>query len=154
MKKGDNNNKTIATNRAARHEYFVEDTFEAGLVLYGTEVKSIRAGRVNLKDSFAYVKDGEVFVAGMHISPYEQGNIMNKDPLRLKKLLLNKREIRKLKEFTQKDGYTLIPLDLHFDRSYVKMTLGVCKGKKLYDKRETSQKRDAQRDAQRSMKYN
>ncbi len=148
------NKKTIATNRAARHEYYVEDTFEAGLVLFGTEVKSIRAGRVNLKDSFAYVKDGEVFVAGMHISPYEQGNIMNKDPLRLKKLLLNKREIRKLKEFTQKDGYTLIPLDLHFDRSYVKMTLGVCKGKKLYDKRETSQKRDAQRDAQRSLKYN
>ncbi len=147
------NNRTIATNRAARHEYFVEDTFEAGLVLFGTEVKSIRAGRVNLKDSFAYVKDGEVFVSGMHISPYEQGNIMNKDPLRLKKLLLNKREIRKLKEFTQKDGYTLIPLDLHFDRSYVKMTLGVCKGKKLYDKRETSQKRDAQRDAQRSLKY-
>ncbi len=148
------NNRTIATNRAARHEYFVEDTFEAGLVLFGTEVKSIRAGRVNLKDSFAYVKDGEVFVAGMHISPYEQGNIMNKDPLRLKKLLLNKREIRKLREFTQKEGYTLIPLDLHFDRSYVKMTLGVCKGKKLYDKRESSQKRDAQRDAQRSLKYN
>ena len=147
------NNRVIAQNRAARHEYYVEDTFEAGLVLFGTEVKSIRAGRVNLKDSFAYVKDGEVFVAGMHISPYEQGNIMNKDPLRLKKLLLNKREIRKLKEFTQKDGYTLIPLDLHFDRSYVKMTLGVCKGKKLYDKRETSQKRDAQRDAQRSLKY-
>ncbi|MBR6800469.1 MAG: SsrA-binding protein SmpB [Eubacteriaceae bacterium] len=147
------NNRTIATNRAARHEYYVEETFEAGLVLYGTEVKSIRAGRVNLKDSFAYVKDGEVFVAGMHISPYEQGNIMNKDPLRLKKLLLNKREIRKLREFTQKEGYTLIPLDLHFDRSYVKMTLGVCKGKKLYDKRESSQKRDAQRDAQRSLKY-
>ena len=152
MKK-ENNNRTIATNRAARHEYFVEETFEAGLVLFGTEVKSIRAGRVNLKDSFAYVKDGEVFVAGMHISPYEQGNIMNKDPMRLKKLLLNKREIRKLREFTQKDGYTLIPLDLHFDRSYVKMTLGVCKGKKLYDKRESSQKRDAQRDAQRSLKY-
>lgn len=148
------NNRVIAQNRAARHEYYVEDTFEAGLVLFGTEVKSIRAGRVNLKDSFAYVKDGEVFVAGMHISPYEQGNIMNKDPLRLKKLLLNKREIRKLREFTQKDGYTLIPLDLHFDRSYVKMTLGVCKGKKLYDKREAAQKRDAQRDAQRSLKYN
>lgn len=144
--------KTIAKNKAAYHEYFIEDTYEAGLSLSGTEVKSIRQGKVNLKDSFAYIKDGEVYVANMHISPYEQGNIMNKDPLRLRKLLLHKREIRKLRELSQRDGYTLIPTDLHFNGAYVKLTLGVAKGKKLYDKRETSAKRDAERRMQRTMK--
>lgn len=150
MKNADN--KLIAQNRAARHEYFIEDTYEAGLVLSGTEVKSIRQGKVNLKDSFAYIKDGEVFVANMHISPFEQGNIMNKDPLRVRKLLLHKREIRKLKEATQKDGYTLVPLNLHFNKANVKLELAVAKGKKLYDKRESSAKRDAMRSIDRAMK--
>lgn len=150
MKKEEN--KTIAKNRAAYHEYFINEIYEAGISLSGTEVKSIRAGKVNLKDSFAYIKNNEVFVSGMHISPYEQGNIYNKDPLRLRKLLLNKREIRKLKESTQKEGFTLIPVDLHFDRSYVKMSLGVAKGKKLYDKRDDSAKKDAQRRIERTLK--
>ncbi len=144
--------KIIAQNKAARHEYFVDEVYEAGIVLTGTEVKSIRQGRVNLKDSFAYIKNGEVFVANMHVSPYEQGNIANKDPLRVRKLLLNKREIRKLKEAVQKDGYTLVPLNLHFSRANVKMDLAVAKGKKLYDKREASAKRDAMRSIDRAMK--
>ena len=144
--------KTIAKNKVAYHNYFIEEIYEAGISLSGTEVKSIRAGKVNLKDSFAYIKDGEVFVANMHISPYEQGNIFNKDPLRHRKLLLNKREIRKLKELKQKQGYTLVPVDLHFDRSYVKLNLGVAKGKKLYDKRSTDAKKDAQRRIERAVK--
>lgn len=146
------NDKLIAKNRAANHEYYIEDTLEAGLELYGTEVKSIRLGKVNLKDSFAYIKNGEIFVSGMHISPYEKGNIMNKDPLRERRLLLNKREIRRLREATQRDGYTLVPLDLHFSRAFVKMTLGVAKGKKLYDKRESAAKADAKREAEQSIK--
>lgn len=150
MKKEENT--VIAKNRAAYHEYFINEVYEAGISLSGTEVKSIRAGRVNLKDSFAYIKDNEVFVANMHISAYEQGNISNKDPLRLRKLLLNKREIRKLKEATQKEGYTLVPVDLHFSRAYVKVSLGVAKGKKLYDKREDSAKKDAQRRIERTLK--
>lgn len=153
MKK-EENNKIIAKNRAAYHEYFINEIYEAGIALSGTEVKSIRAGKVNLKDSFAYIKNNEVFVSGMHISPYEQGNIYNKDPLRLRKLLLNKREIRKLKEATQKEGFTLIPVDLHFERAFVKVSLGVAKGKKLYDKRDDSAKKDAQRNIERSLKAN
>ena len=152
MKKEENT--VIAKNRAAYHEYFINEVYEAGISLSGTEVKSIRAGRVNLKDSFAYIKDNEVFVANMHISAYEQGNISNNDPLRLRKLLLNKREIRKLKEATQKEGYTLVPVDLHFSRAYVKVSLGVAKGKKLYDKREDSAKKDAQRRIERTLKDN
>jgi SsrA-binding protein len=144
--------RLIAQNKAARHEYFIEEVYEAGLVLSGTEVKSIRQGRVNLKDSFSYIKDGEVFVSGMHVSPYEQGNIANKDPLRVRKLLLSRREIRKLREATQRDGYTLVPLNLHFSKALIKMDLGVAKGKKLYDKREDSAKRDAQRSIDRAMK--
>ncbi len=144
--------RLIAQNKAARHEYFIEEVYEAGLVLSGTEVKSIRQGRVNLKDSYSYIKDGEVFVSGMHVSPYEQGNIANKDPLRVRKLLLNKREIRKLREATQREGYTLVPLNLHFSKACIKMDLGVAKGKKLYDKREDSAKRDAQRSIERAMK--
>jgi len=147
---GKQTGKIITSNRAAYHEYYIEETFEAGISLFGTEVKSIRAGRVNLKDAFAYVKDGEVFVAGMHVSPYEQGNIFNKDPLRVRKLLLTKREIRKLKEASQREGYTLVPTDLHFSRDYVKLTLGVAKGKKLYDKRDSEKKKEASREAQRS----
>lgn len=146
--------KIIAKNRAAKHEYNIIETYETGIVLKGTEVKSIRKGKVNLKDSFAYVKDGEVFVANLHISPYEQGNIYNTDPLRLKKLLLNKREIRKLKEAVQKDGFTLVPLDLHFDRSFVKVSLAVAKGKKLYDKRESDAKDDAKRKIDQALKRN
>jgi len=142
--------KTISTNRAAFHDYYMEETYEAGLCLSGTEVKSVRAGRVNLKDSFAYIRDGEVFVSGMHISPYEKGNIMNKDPMRHRKLLLNKREIRKLRELSQRDGYSLIPTDLHFSGAYVKMNLAVAKGKKLYDKRDVAAQKDAKRDIERA----
>jgi len=120
--------------------------------LAGTEVKSIRNGKVNLKDSFAYIKNGQVILSHMHISPYEQGNIFNKDPLRERVLLLHKREIRKLREYSQKDGYTLIPLDLHFSGSYVKINLGVAKGKKLYDKRASIAKKEADRRIQREMK--
>ncbi len=144
--------KVIAKNKTAYHDYFVEEVYEAGVVLFGTEVKSIRAGRVNLKDSYAYIKGGEVFVENMHISPYEHGNIYNRDPLRHKKLLLNKREIRKLKENSQKEGFTLVPLDLHFSGAYVKMDLAVAKGKKLYDKRDTSAQKDAKRRIERALK--
>lgn len=144
--------KIIAENRAARHEYFVLETYEAGIELFGTEVKSIRGGKVNLKDSYAHVDRGELFVYGMHISPYEQGNIFNRDPLRPKKLLMHKREILKLFGQTGKDGLTLIPLSLYFSGSRVKVSLGVCKGKKLYDKRDDAAKRQADRDMDRAMK--
>ena len=144
--------KIIAENRAARHEYFVLETYEAGIELFGTEVKSIRGGKVNLKDSYAHVDRGELFVYGMHISPYEQGNIFNRDPLRLKKLLMHKQEILKQFGQTGKDGLTLIPLSLYFSGSRVKVSLGVCKGKKLYDKRDDAAKRQAGRDMDRAMK--
>ena len=144
--------KIIAVNRKARHDYFVIDTYEAGIALYGTEVKSLRAGAVNLKDSYSTVRDGEVFVSGMHISPYEQGNIFNKDPLRDKKLLLHKREILKLIGLVAREGYTLIPLSLYFSRSHVKVEVGLCKGKKLYDKRDSEAKRSADRDIERYTK--
>ena len=144
--------KIIALNRKARHDYFVIDTYEAGIALYGTEVKSLRAGAVNLKDSYCTVRDGEVFVSGMHISPYEKGNIFNKDPLRDKKLLLHKREVLKLIGLVAREGYTLIPLSLYFSRSYVKVEVGLCKGKKLYDKRDSEAKRSADRDIERYTK--
>ena len=144
--------KIIAVNRKARHDYFVIDTYEAGIALYGTEVKSLRAGAVNLKDSYCTVRGGEVFVSGMHISPYEQGNIFNKDPLRDKKLLLHKREILKLIGLVAREGYTLIPLSLYFSRSHVKVEVGLCKGKKLYDKRDSEAKRSADRDIERYTK--
>lgn len=145
--------KIIAKNRSARFEYTVLETLEAGIELKGTEVKSIRAGKVNLKDSYATVdRNDEVYVVGMHISPYEYGNRYNVDPVRNRKLLLNKREIRKLKSSLNQDGYTLVPLDLHFSRSYVKMSLAICKGKKLYDKRESLKKKDAKRDIDRKMR--
>ena len=148
----DTGRKIIAENRAARHEYFVLETHEAGIELYGTEVKSIRQGRVNLKESFARVDNGELFVYGMHISPYEQGNIFNKDPLRPKKLLMHKKEIMKLLGQVSREGLTLIPLSLYFSGSRVKMALGLCKGKKLYDKRDDAAKRDADRTMDRAMK--
>ena len=152
MGKNKDDGRIIAKNKIAYHEYFIEDIYEAGISLSGTEVKSLREGRVNLKVSYAFVKNGEVFVENMHISPYEKGNIFNKDPLRQRKLLLHKKEIAKLYDKTRKEGYTLVPVDLHFSGAYVKMNLGVGKGKKLYDKREASAKKDAQRNIERVMK--
>ena len=144
--------KIIAENRKARHDYFVEETYEAGIELFGTEVKSLRAGTVNLKDSYCEIDGGEMFALGVHISPYEQGNIFNRDPLRPKKLLLHKNEIMKLTGLVSREGYTLVPLSLYFKGSRVKMALGLCKGKKLYDKRESIARRDADRDIERAMK--
>lgn len=144
--------QTITTNRAARHEYFVLETFEAGIELYGTEIKSIRNGSVNLKESWADIQNGEVFVYGMHISPYEMGNIFNRDPFRVRKLLLHRKEINKLMGKIKQEGLTLIPLSLYFKKQYVKVELGLCKGKKLYDKRDAIAKRDAKRDIDRAMK--
>ena len=144
--------KIIADNRKARHDYFVIETYEAGVELFGTEVKSLRAGTVNLKDSYCEIDKGEMFALGVHISPYEQGNIFNKDPLRPKKLLMHKREIMKLAGLVSRDGYTLVPLSLYFKGSYVKLALGLCKGKKLYDKRDSEAKRDADRTIEQHMK--
>lgn len=144
--------KQIAANRKARHDYFVEDAYECGIALVGTEVKSLRAGTVNLKDSYCVVKDGEMFVHGMHISPYEQGNIFNKDPLRPRKLLMHKREIERLYGLVKRDGYALVPLSLYFKNSRVKLELGLCKGKKLHDKRDAAAARDAEREMDRGMK--
>ncbi len=146
------NFKTIAQNKKAYHEYFVMENFETGIELFGTEVKSIRQGRVNLKDAWCTIEDGEIFVKGMHISPYEQGNIFNKDPMRVRKLLMHKREIMRLFGLVKQQGYSLIPLSLYFKGSRVKLQLGLCKGKKLYDKRDDMAKRDAQRDIERSLK--
>ncbi|AFS78111.1 SsrA-binding protein [Gottschalkia acidurici 9a] len=143
MKK--NTGKIIATNRKARHDYSIEDTIEAGIVLTGTEVKSIRQGKINLKDSYALVEDGEVFVLNMHISPYEQGNIYNTDPLRKRKLLLHKREISKLIGFIAQKGYSLIPLSAYLKDGKVKIELAIAVGKKLYDKRQDIAKKDAER---------
>ena len=144
--------KSIVQNRKAWHEYFIEERFEAGIVLTGTEVKSLRLGRANLQDSYAAIKNGEVFVYGLHISPYEMGNRFNHDPLRARKLLLNRFEIIKLIGFTQKKGLTLTPLSLYFKKGMVKVELGVCRGKKLYDKREDAAKKDASREIDRRMK--
>ena len=145
-------NRIIAQNKKAWHEYFVDEKYEAGIALFGTEVKSIRAGAVNLKDSYCDIKDGEIFVKGMHVSPYEQGNIFNKDPLRDKKLLMHKREIMKLHGLVAQKGFTLIPLSLYFSGSHVKVEIGLCRGKKLYDKRDDAAKRDADRVIERSMR--
>ena len=144
--------RIIAQNKKAWHEYFVDEKYEAGIALYGTEVKSIRAGGVNLKDSYCDIKDGEIFVKGMHISPYEQGNIFNREPLRDKKLLMHKREIMKLHGLVSQKGFTLIPLSLYFSGSHVKVEIGLCRGKKLYDKRDDAAKRDADRVIERSMR--
>ena len=142
---------TLAENRKARHDYFIEETFEAGLALAGTEVKSIRAGKVNLVDSYATIRNGEVFLIGMHISPYEQGNIFNKDPLRDRKLLLHKYEIDKLAGFISEKGLTLIPLSLYLIRGRVKVKLGVARGKHNYDKRQTLKEKSAKRDIEKQM---
>ena len=144
--------KTITLNRKARLDYFIEDTYEAGISLAGTEVKSLRQGTVNLKDSYCIIKDGELFMVGAHISPYEKGNIFNKDPMRTRKLLMHKREIAKMQMLVQRDGYSLIPLSLYFKNARVKVELGLAKGKKLYDKRESAAKSDAAREMDRAMK--
>ena len=144
--------KQVARNQKAYHDYFIEEKFEAGIELAGTEVKSIRMGNVNLKDSFCLIKDGQLSVLVMHISPYEKGNIFNKDPRRPRRLLMHKREIQRLFAKIKQDGYTLVPLSLYFKGPRVKVEVGLCKGKKLYDKRESAAKRDAKREMDRAMK--
>ncbi len=148
----DKGNAVIAQNKKAYHDYFVDEEYEAGLELRGTEVKSLRAGRVNVKDSYVSLKTGEAILIGMHISPYEQGNIFNHDPLRARRLLLHRREINKLIGLTQQQGYTLIPLKLYFKGQYVKVKLGLCRGKKNYDKRAAIAERDAKRNISRTFK--
>lgn len=142
----------MARNREARHEYFIEEEFEAGIELYGTEVKSIRKGTLNLKDSWCGIKNGELLINQLHISPYEQGNIFNKDPRRVRRLLMHKREILRLYGKVKQDGYALIPLSVYFKGSRVKVSVGLCKGKKLYDKRQAAAERDAKRQIDRAMK--
>lgn len=146
------NTKTITVNKKARHDYFVVESFETGIELVGTEVKSIRQGGVNLKDSWCSIENGEIYVKQMHISPYEQGNIFNKDPLRERKLLMHKAEINRLYGLMKQQGYTLIPLSMYFKNSKVKVQLGLCKGKQLHDKRADMAKRDASREIDRAMK--
>ena len=150
--KKNGSNKIIAQNKKAWHDYFVDEKYEAGIALFGTEVKSLRKGAVNLKDSYCSFEKGEMFVVGMHISPYEQGNIFNREPLRDRKLLMHRREILKLQGLVQQKGYTIVPLSLYFSGSHVKVEVGLCRGKKLYDKRETDAKREADRDMDRHMK--
>lgn len=144
--------KSIARNKKAGHDYFIDESYEAGIELFGTEVKSIRAGQVNLKDSWCEIKNGELFVNGMHISPYEKGNIFNRDPDRSRRLLMHRREINKLYGLVQQQGIALIPLEMYFSGSRVKVKIGLCRGKKLYDKRDDMAKRAAQRDIERSLK--
>ena len=144
--------KPVAQNRKAFHDYFILERFEAGVELFGTEVKSIRSGNVNLKDSFCTVKDGELFAYGIHISPYEKGNIFNRDPLRPKRLLMHRREINRLQARIAQDGLTLVPLSVYLKDSLVKIALGLARGKKLYDKRESAARRDADREIDRTMK--
>ena len=149
---GKDGKKIIAQNKKAFHYYFVDERYEAGIVLSGTEVKSLRAGQVNLKDSYCEVKDGELIAVGIHISPYEQGNIFNRDPLRDRKLLMHKREIMKLHGLVGQKGFTLVPLSLYFSGSYVKAEIGLCRGKKLYDKRDSDAKRESDRNIERFTK--
>ena len=144
--------KSIALNRKAWHDYFIEEKYECGIALFGTEVKSIRQGKVNLKESWAQIRKGEVWVEGMHISPYEQGNIYNRDPLRAKKLLLHKNEIRKLDNLVMRQGFTLIPLELYLRDGKVKVQLGLCKGKQLHDKRESMARKDSDKEIQRVLR--
>lgn len=145
--------KIIAKNKKARHEYFIEETYECGIVLAGTEVKSLRQGKASLKESHADIKDGEIFIYQMNITPYEQGNIYNKDPMRARKLLLHKQQIRKLIGLKQREGYTLVPLSIYFKDGRVKVELALAKGKKLYDKRHTIAERDANRRIQKNLRH-
>lgn len=144
--------KLIANNKKARHDYFIEDTYEAGICLHGTEVKSLRMGKCSVKESFIRIEDGEVFIYNMHISPYEKGNIFNKDPLRVKKLLLHRQEIRKMEGQIAQKGYTIVPLNVYFKGSLVKVEIGLAKGKKLYDKRQDIAKKDQRREAEKQFK--
>ncbi len=144
--------QTVAQNKKAYHDYFVVESMEAGIELFGTEVKSARKGKINLKDAWCSIDNGELFVNGMHISPYEQGNIFNRDPYRVRRLLMHKKEIHRLFGLTKQDGYTLIPLSAYFNRGRLKIQVGLCKGKKNYDKREVMAKRDAQRNIERTLK--
>ena len=144
--------RLIANNKKAYHDYFIEETYEAGIALHGTEVKSLRMGKCSIKESFVRIENEEVYIYGMHISPYEKGNIFNRDPLRVKKLLLHKSEIRKMKGKIAEKGYTLVPLKVYFNRSLVKVEIGLAKGKKLYDKRQDIAKKDQRREAEREMK--
>ena len=144
--------RTIAQNRKAWHEYFVDEKYEAGIALFGTEVKSVRGGAVNLKDAYCSIKNGELFVVGMHISPYEKGNIFNREPRRDRKLLMHKREIMKLTGLVAQKGYTLVPLSLYFSGKNVKVEIGLCRGKKLYDKRDAAAEKDASREMDRRMR--
>ena len=145
-------NRTITENRKAFHDYFIEESLEAGIELCGTEVKALRGGGVNLKDAWCSVVEGEMFINGMHISPYEQGNIFNRDPLRVRRLLLHKREIMRLYGLVKQQGYALVPLSVYFKGDRVKVQVGLCRGKKLYDKREDAARRDMRREAERAMK--
>ncbi|GIN89102.1 SsrA-binding protein [Siminovitchia terrae] len=149
---GKQEGKLVAQNRKANHDYFIEDTYEAGIVLQGTEIKSIRAGRVNLKDSFARIQNGEVFIHNMHISPYEHGNRYNHDPIRTRKLLLHRKQINKLIGETKEAGYTLVPLKLYLKNGFAKMLIGLGKGKKQYDKREDLKRKEAKRDIERAFR--
>ena len=144
--------RLIANNKKAYHDYFIEETYEAGIALHGTEVKSLRMGKCSIKESFVRIENEEVYIYGMHISPYEKGNIFNRDPLRVKKLLLHKSEIRKMKGKIAEKGYTLVPLKVYFNRSLVKVEIGIAKGKKLYDKRQDIAKKDQRREAERDFK--
>ncbi len=146
-----NENRTVAQNKKAYHDYFVEETYEAGLELFGTEVKSVRQGKINLKDSWCNIVKGEIFVNGMHISPYDHGNIFNRDPMRPKKLLMHKKEILKLFGLTKQQGYAIIPLQVYFKKGKAKLLIGLCKGKKLYDKREDAARKSANREIERNM---
>ena len=145
----DKNNRSVAQNRKAYHDYFVDETYEAGISLFGTEIKSIRCGQVNMKDSYCSFKGGEIFALGIHISPYEKGNIFNREPRRDRKLLMHKKEIIKLQSYVAQKGYTVIPLSMYFKGDRIKVELGLCRGKKLYDKRESDAKREANREMER-----
>ena len=152
MAKGKESQKLIANNKKAYHDFFIDETYECGIALHGTEVKSMRMGKCSIKEAFIRIEDGEVFVYGMHVSPYEKGNIFNKDPLRVKKLLLHKYEINKLLGKIKEKGYTLVPLEVYFKDGKVKVEIGLARGKKLYDKRETIAKKDQRREAEKEFK--
>ena len=152
MAKGKESQKLIAKNKKAYHDFFIDETYECGIALHGTEVKSMRMGKCSIKEAFVRIEDGEVFVYGMHVSPYEKGNIFNKDPLRVKKLLLHKYEINKLLGKIKEKGYTLVPLQVYFKDGKVKVEIGLARGKKLYDKREAIAKKDQRREAEKEFK--
>ncbi len=152
MAKKENNSRLIANNKKAYHDYFIEEKYEAGIALHGTEVKSLRMGKCSIKEAFIKIESGEVYIYGMHISPYEKGNIFNRDPLRVKKLLLHKNEILKLEQKIKEKGYTLVPLQVYFSKSLIKVEIGLARGKKLYDKRADIQKKDMKREAEREFR--